>query len=145
MVAHSERPEIRSRTLLYLTIPIAAGLPAVHRLAERAALGGAIAAGAERTGFRLVRFGAGPGRLHFVAEARSTRALSKGMQGLLVRASRALNRHWGRSGTVFGDRYDARNAGEHRVLREALARTAPVREGARSGRGGASWPSRPPR
>jgi len=43
--------------------------------------------------------------LHLLVEARDRRALSRGMQGLLIRVARRLNRVWGRAGKVFADRY----------------------------------------
>jgi hypothetical protein len=45
-------------------------------------------------------------RLKLVVEAKSTRALSKGMQGLGIRLARGLNRVMGRKGRVFDDRYE---------------------------------------
>jgi hypothetical protein len=55
-----------------------------------------------------------------IAEANDRRALSRGMQGLLVRVSRALNRLWRRRGSVFADRYHARSLRTPREVRAAL-------------------------
>jgi len=43
------------------------------------------------------------------------------MQGLLVRVARALNRLWGRDGSVFSDRYHARQLRTPKEVRTALA------------------------
>ena len=45
---------------------------------------------------------------HLIAEARSTVALSRGMQGLAIRLARALNRAMHRTGRGFADRYRSR-------------------------------------
>ena len=42
------------------------------------------------------------------------------MQGLLVRVARALNRLWARQGSVFSDRYHARQLRTPREVRAAL-------------------------
>jgi hypothetical protein len=42
------------------------------------------------------------------------------MQGLLVRVAKALNREWGRKGTVLSDRYHARILPGPRAVRTAL-------------------------
>ncbi|MEO6595911.1 MAG: hypothetical protein ABIP94_14255 [Planctomycetota bacterium] len=43
--------------------------------------------------------------LHLVVEATGCTTLSRGVQGLLVRIARALNRLWQHRGRVFADRY----------------------------------------
>ena len=58
--------------------------------------------------------------LHLVAEAQDREALSRGMQGLLVRVARRLNRLWGRKGRVFVDRYHDRILRSPREVRAAL-------------------------
>ncbi len=55
-----------------------------------------------------------------LVEAENNESLSRGMQGLLVRVARALNRHWGRKGQVFSDRYHARILKTPREVRNAL-------------------------
>ena len=80
----------------------------------------AFSAGSERFGFRLVHYSIQTTHLHLIVEARDSRALSRGMQGLLVRAARALNRAWGRKGSVFADRYHARALSSPLEVRRAL-------------------------
>jgi hypothetical protein len=58
--------------------------------------------------------------LHFVVEAADARSIARGMQGLLVRVAKALNRHWERRGRVLGDRYHARILRTPREVRTAL-------------------------
>ena len=61
----------------------------------------------ERQGFRVVEFSIQGNHLHLVCEAESREALSRAMNGLCSGMARKLNRHWGRRGKVFGDRYHA--------------------------------------
>src|SRR4030095_2075717 len=58
--------------------------------------------------------------LHFLAESKDGRALSRGMLGLGVRIARGLNRLWKRVGQVFPDRYHARILKTPRAVRIAL-------------------------
>jgi REP element-mobilizing transposase RayT len=80
----------------------------------------AFSRGAERFGFRLVHFSIQSNHLHLLAEATDRRSLWRGMQGLLVRIARALNKLWTRRGKVFGDRYHARALRTPREVRFAL-------------------------
>jgi hypothetical protein len=93
--------------------------------------------------------------LHLIVEAKNRRALSRGMQGLLVRIARALNKLWDRRGSVFADRYHDRILKTPREVRVALAyvlRNA-ARHGLRfvgvdpfsSGQRFDGWEERPPR
>ena len=57
---------------------------------------------------------------HAIVEADDRRALSRGMQGLLIRVARGLNKLWGRAGRVFADRYHDRSLRTPREVRSAL-------------------------
>ena len=65
----------------------------------------ALAAGRGRFGLRLVHFSVQSNHLHLIVEAADARALARGMQGLLVRVARAVNRTLVRRGRLFADRY----------------------------------------
>jgi hypothetical protein len=80
----------------------------------------AFAAGRERFGFRLTEFSMQSNHIHLIAEASDRSALSRGMQGLLVRISRAVNRLWRRRGPVFADRFHSRALETPREVRNAL-------------------------
>jgi len=109
-----------ARHPVHVTARIRAGLPSLRREATRALLELALARGADRFGFRLVEYSIQSNHLHLIAEVRDRRALSRGMQGLLVRITRALNKSWGRKGSVFADRYHARALCTPREARNAL-------------------------
>jgi REP element-mobilizing transposase RayT len=86
-----------------------------------AALQAAFAAGCNRFGFRLTQYSVQRDHIHMICEAKDRRALTRGMQGLLIRVAKALNRLWGRSGSVFGDRYHDKVLRTPKQVRSALA------------------------
>jgi REP element-mobilizing transposase RayT len=107
-----------------VTTKLCAGLPSLRRGAEFEALNHAFAGcveRAERHGMRLVHFSVQTNHLHLIVEARDAHSLSRGMQGLLVRIARGLNRLWRRCGSVFADRFRARALRSPREVRHALA------------------------
>jgi hypothetical protein len=61
-----------------------------------------------RADFRMVHYSVQSNHLHLLCEADDARALGRGMQGLAIRTALALNRRLGRKGSVFDDRYFAR-------------------------------------
>src|SRR5204863_9277085 len=80
----------------------------------------ALVAGADRFGMRLVELAVMSNHVHLICEADDERALARGMKGLCVRIARALNRLWGRVGSVFNDRYHAHALKTPREVRNAL-------------------------
>ena len=65
-------------------------------------------AGKERFGFRLIEYTVLRNHIHLIVEIEDSKALARGMQGLMIRIAKALNRVMGRRGKVFADRYHAR-------------------------------------
>ncbi len=55
-----------------------------------------------------------------VVEAKSRDSLRRGLQGLMIRVARALNKLWQRKGKVFGDRYHDHVLRSPREVRNAL-------------------------
>ena len=96
------------------------GLPSLRRDVTRIAITRGFAAGRERFGFRLNQFSLQSNHIHLIAEADDRRALSRGMQGLLIRISRTVNRLWRRRGSVFTDRFHARALRPPREVRSTL-------------------------
>jgi REP element-mobilizing transposase RayT len=70
--------------------------------------------------FHVVHHSIQSNHLHLIVEAADRRALSRGVQGLLVRIARALNRLWRRCGSVFADRFHERELLNPRQVRNAL-------------------------
>jgi hypothetical protein len=87
---------------------VKSGLPSLRGLREFAVLRGAMVAGCERAGFRLVHFSVQSTHMHMLVEGDCRTSLARGVQGLAVRMARALNRFWQRIGSVFADRYHDR-------------------------------------
>jgi hypothetical protein len=58
-----------------------------------------------RLGLRLIHFSVQKRHVHLIVEVESTRALSRGIQGLCISIAKRLNKRLGRKGTVFGDRF----------------------------------------
>ena len=73
-----------------------------------------------RDEFRLVHYSIQSNHLHLLVEAKGKEALSRGMQGLLVRIARGLNRLWSRRGSIFAERYHAVILDRPRKVRNAI-------------------------
>jgi putative transposase len=119
-VSHRARPRHSAGHPVHVTVRLREGLPTLRRKETRNAVVRAFAAGRDRFGFRLTQFSLQSNHLHLIAEACDGRALSLGMQGLLVRVARVLNALWNRSGAVFSDRFHARALQTPREVRAAL-------------------------
>src|SRR5689334_13286971 len=119
-VPHRAREAVVARHPVHVTVRMHEGLPSLRRDHARAAIERAFRVGAERFGFRLTQYSLQTNHVHLIAEADDQDALSRGMQGLLVRVARALNRLWSRRGSVFSDRYHARQLKTPREVRSAL-------------------------
>ena len=61
--------------------------------------------GCRKDQFRICQFSIQGNHIHLICEARNSAALAAGIQGWSVRMARGLNRHLGRTGSVFYDRY----------------------------------------
>lgn len=120
LVSHVTRPTLTRREPVLVTTRLLPGLPNLRRERTLMTLRNALSAGSDRFGFRLVEFSIQSNHLHFIAEAEDARAIARGMQGLLVRVAKALNREWGRRGKVLSDRYHARILRTPSEVRTAL-------------------------
>jgi len=81
----------------------------------------ALIAGADRFGMRVVHFSVQSNHIHLICEATDRRSLSRGMQGLLIRIAKGVNRLLDRKGRVFGDRYHEHILRTPTEVRAALA------------------------
>ena len=107
-VTHRARPFLAARFPVHVTLRV---LPHVWNLRSRRSLRilrAALSTGADRFGMRVCEFSFQGNHVHFVAEASSQSALSRGMQGLAIRIARGLNGLMHRSGKVLADRFHAR-------------------------------------
>lgn len=138
-VSHLGRPVLPRGVPVHVTLRLGSELPGLRRPAERAVLFAAFREGKDRFGFRLVHCSIQANHLHLVAEAADRHCLSRGMQGLAIRMALALNRLWGRSGTVFEDRYHATQLQTPRTVRNALAYVLRNHRRHGNGRPGPDW------
>lgn len=137
-VRHGVRAALASRYPAHVTVKVRRGLPRLRQAREYAALRAAFAAGCERFGFRLVHYAVLNDHVHMVVEGADREALSRGLQGLLIRVAKALNKVWGRRGKVFADRYHDRVLRTPREVRICLAYV--LGNGHRHGRRGGARP-----
>jgi REP element-mobilizing transposase RayT len=119
-VEHRPREALASRYPVHVTVRLQAGLPSLRQGAEFRVLLECFRRGCERFGFRLIEYSVLSNHLHLMVEAKSSVALSRGMQGLLVRIAKGLNKLWSRRGRVFSDRFHDRILRTPRQVRHAL-------------------------
>ncbi len=81
----------------------------------------ALSSGCSRDGFRVVEFSVMHNHIHLICEAHGRRALARGMQGLLIRIARQLNKRLDRKGKLFSDRYHSRVLKTPQEVRNAIA------------------------
>ena len=132
-VRHRTRDRVDPHAPLHVTLRLRSGLPSLRRRRELAVVVEALAAGREADGFRLAQFSVQTNHLHLIVEADDARALTLGVQGLMIRIAKRLNAAWRRKGKVFADRYHARALRSPREVRNALEYVLnnAVRHGAR--------------
>lgn len=97
---------MRKEIPLHVTVRILGGLPRMRRARAFRAIRSAIAQG-HKSGFSVVHFSVMSNHVHLIVEADDTERLSRGMQGLKIRMAKRLNRVWGRTGSLFAERYHA--------------------------------------
>jgi REP element-mobilizing transposase RayT len=119
-VSHGTRGALAARFPVHVTVKLREHLPPLRRRDAYAALRAAFAAGCDRNGFRLIHYAVLEDHLHFVVEATGRSTLSRGVQGLLIRVARTLDRLWQRVGRVFADRYHDHILRSPREVRNAL-------------------------
>jgi REP element-mobilizing transposase RayT len=119
-VRHRARPELFSRHPVHVTLRLRRELGSLRRRNTYSALWKAWSQVSSELGLRLVHYSVQFDHIHLIVEIASKMGLSRGMQGLMIRMARALNRVLGRRGAVFSDRYHARALGTPREIKNAL-------------------------
>lgn len=71
--------------------------------------------------FRVVHFSVQADHMHLIVEAVDKPAVSRGMRGLAIRLAKNINRLVCRTGSVWADRWHARELTTPRAVRTALA------------------------
>ena len=120
-MTHVARAELPKGCPVHVTVRLVAGLPSMRDREAFELVRGCFAKGKEKVGFRLVHYSVQGNHLHLIVEASDKLALGRGMQALLIRIARGLNRLWKRKGALFGDRYHAHVLRTPKEVRNALA------------------------
>jgi REP element-mobilizing transposase RayT len=119
-VPHLRRARVRRGHPAHVTLRLRRGLPTLRQKRAYRAVYRAFVGGCSREGFRLVHYSVQRNHLHLLVEARDAQTLARSIQGLCVRLARKLNGVFGRTGSLFADRYHARSLGSPREVRNAL-------------------------
>jgi putative transposase len=118
-VSRDKRPELSGRHPVHITLRVRPEIPSLRVL--NGCVRRALFAGARKAGFRLIHFSIQSNHLHLIVEAKTAVHLSRGMQGLALRISKAVNKAMsGRIGRVFSDRYHEHVLENPRETRAAL-------------------------
>ena len=120
-VPHRQRDNFASRFPVHATVKLRKGLPPLRNRKTNRLLQKCFAAACERFGFRLIHYSVQSNHLHLLCEADDRKALSRGMQGLLIRVAKALNKLWERKGSVFAERYHEHILRTPREVRHTIA------------------------
>jgi len=120
-VCHDARPALPHYVPLHVTLRVDGRLrlrsARLYRVVVKS-----IARAQGRFGMHVLHWSVQHGHLHMLVEAAHRRSLSKGMQGLSIRLSKALNKAQGRQrGTVFTDRYHVEHLRTPKQVRNAMA------------------------
>ena len=116
---HRRRTEHDRRHPVHVTLRARPAVPPLRSNAAFAALTQSLARSSRRS-FRVTQFSVQTDHIHLIAEADSATALSRGVQGLAVRAARAVNRAHHRRGPLWIHRYHAHALRTPREVRHAL-------------------------
>ena len=106
-VPHLRREALSPREPVHVTLKAAAGTGFLRKQRMLVALEAVFAGAKERLGMRVVHYSIQGNHLHLLVEAEDRAALSRAMQGLAIRAAKAINRVLRRHGHVWADRYHA--------------------------------------
>lgn len=107
-VPHLRRARLASRFPVHVTMRLVRDRKLVSLRRMQGPAKRALYAASGRFGMRVVHFCLQKDHLHLLVEAKSTEALSRGMQGLSIRLAKSINRYLHRTGPVLADRYHAR-------------------------------------
>lgn len=119
-VSHLARPALSARFPVHVALKLRPDVGLLRSSRCHQVIAEALGA-AHREGFRVCHYSVQQHHLHLVVEAKDQASLSRGMQGLMIRMARGLNRVQGRRGKVFADRYFARILKTPREVRNCIA------------------------
>jgi len=103
-VPHRKRASFGGSALV-VTVHLLDGMPSLRTQAVLAVFLKVMAIAKERFRCRVLELTLLGNHVHFMVEAPDEKALGRAMKGLLVRLAKALNKLWGRKGSVFERRF----------------------------------------
>lgn len=118
-VPHAPRVEHDPRCPVHVTVRARSDVVSLRRAAVFPAVRCALAASSTAR-FRLIQFTVQADHLHLIVEADEPGMLRCGMQGLAIRVARAVNRVLHRRGSVWADRFHARELRTPREVRSGI-------------------------
>ena len=118
-VPHVLRPAHSPHHPMHVTLRGRRGLPSL-RLGLFGAVRDAIAK-ASKDAFRVIHFSVQRDHVHLIVEGADRARVIRGIQGLVIRVALAVNRAAQRRGSVWDDRYHARELRSPREVRNAIA------------------------
>lgn len=116
---HRRRADHDRRHPVHVTLRVRPALPSLRSSAAFGALLRSLPRSSRRW-FRVTQFSVQTDHIHLIVEADTAAALSRGVQGLAVRAARAINRAAHRRGPVWIQRYHSHALRTPREVRHAL-------------------------
>jgi putative transposase len=121
LVPHQRREEMSARDPLHITVKLKDGLPSLRGDAEMKIIRDALRAVRGKKSMRIIHFVVIGNHVHMIIEAEDRESVASGMNGLLVRITKRLNKLWKRSGKVLADRYHDEVIGSPRQARNVLS------------------------
>jgi REP element-mobilizing transposase RayT len=106
--SHAKRPALSFKHPVHVMLRTLASVPRLRQRDGYAAIRDALLHVGDGAAFRIVHISIQRNHLHLVVEAANKGALSRGMQRFAIRAARALNAGFERTGKVFAFRYKAK-------------------------------------
>ena len=116
---HSRRAAHDRRCPVHVTLRACETLPSLRR-DDVFAAARATFAKTSKERFRLLHYSVQRDHVHLLVESDGIVDLRRGIQGLVIRVAKAINRALGRRGKVWWDRYHARALATPREVRRAL-------------------------
>jgi putative transposase len=118
---HARRPEHDFRNPVHVTMRGASDCPSLRTQRALGVIHRQLARLLKRDGtFRVNHFSVQQNHLHMIVESDDRRALWRGVQWLAARIARAVNRIFGRRGSLWRDRYHRHDLSTAREVRNCL-------------------------
>ncbi len=119
-MSHRTRPAIDKHYPVHVTARLVQGLPSLRNPGTLRVLEGCLFRAKKRFRTRVLHYSIQTNHVHLIVETFDRHSLSRAMQGMFVRFAKRLNKHWGRKGRVFGDRYFGRGLDSLLEIRNAI-------------------------